>query len=343
MDKKLEIKVHLAFWILFITYDVAYSLVRGEPVLSHWALFQNLSFTGLELMIFYLGYSFLFPNTVPAKKWGRFSLGILILTALFIVLRYGLEEVVLYKITGVHNYTDDSRLWLFYTIDNLFFSTRIVVLSLALYLLKSYFQQRKRAEAAMVAQKYAELGNLKNQISPHFLFNALNSFYADLMDTEPKIAADLLKLSEMLRYVTYENKERLVSLAGEIQFLKNYIALFSRRYEGQLAVDFQTSKFPEATKIAPLILIHFVENAMKHGIITDSEKPVRIELYAKGDQLFFKVGNHFEPSEHYSEKGIGYENVQKRLSLLYPQNHQLTIRQTKDVYRIELQIPLNND
>jgi LytS/YehU family sensor histidine kinase len=192
----------------------------------------------------------------------------------------------------------------------------------------------------LLQKKQVELQNLKNQLSPHFMFNTLNSFYSDLMDVQPQVATDILKLSEMLRYITYENENDTVFLQDEVLFIRNYIALFSRRFDHQLVVDFQVEDVGGKTQVPALLLIHFVENALKHGISTDREKPVTIRLKTENDQLTFSVENDYITSEHYDEPGIGYKNIRQRLELLFPKKHTLVINQTQTSYKVELQIPL---
>src|SRR5699024_1227134 len=197
----------------------------------------------------------------------------------------------------------------------------------------------KKMNALVLRNKQAELENLKSQLSPHFLFNTLNSFYADLMDKEPETADDILSLSDMLRYITYENESGIAGLAEEIRFLQNYITLYSRRFDHKLAVEVSFPDKIGEQKIPASLLIHFVENAFKHGIITDPEKPIKIDLSMYRDQLYFKVENYYEPSEHYDASGIGYANVEQRLALLYGNKHTLKVDQTPDVYSVVLQIP----
>lgn len=260
---------------------------------------------------------------------------------LFPIIRYILEEIIIYKITGRHNYADRLLHTPYYIYDNSYFAIRIVLFSLVFYFVKNIWNTNKKMNELLMQKKQAEIQNLKNQLSPHFLFNTLNSFYADLMDTQPKIASDMLKLSEMLHYVTYENERDEVYVEDEIKFIQNYIDLFSRRYDNQLAIDFQVFDNQPKAKIASLLLIHFVENAFKHGLTTDYEKVMRITLKTDTTKLYFTVENHYIQSENYDEKGIGYKNIQQRLAFLYPNNHILSIHQTLDLYQVELQIPFS--
>lgn len=192
----------------------------------------------------------------------------------------------------------------------------------------------------LLQKKQAEIQNLKNKMSPHFLFNTLNSFYSDLMDKQPETAEDILKLSDMLRYITYENENDFVYLKDEIQFIRNYITLFSRRYENQLAVEFQVDEYESEAKIPSLLLINFVENTFKHGVITDSKRLVIFKIGTKDNYLNFISKNYFVNDKNYDENGIGIKNVRQRLDILYPGNYVLDIEEKQNLYEVKLQIPL---
>lgn len=293
------------------------------------------------MIVFYLNYSLICPKSVPEKKWSRLIIGQLLLIFLFPTIRHLFEEVIIFRITGIHNYNEESLLTLYYVYDNSYYAIRIILYSLVFYFVKTIWNTTQRMNELLLQNKQAELQNLKNQLSPHFLFNTLNSFYADLMDIHPKTANDLLKLSDMLRYITYENENDNVYLKDEIQFIQNYIALFSRRFDNQLAVNFKFSFHNNKTKIPSLLLIHFVENAFKHGVTTDVGRPIKIELNTTKNQLNFTVTNYLISSENYDERGIGYKNLRKRLDILFSESYRVNVIQTRDLYQVELQIPLS--
>jgi len=107
-----------------------------------------------------------------------------------------------------------------------------------------------------------------------------------------------------------------------------------------LAIEFEVNEYQEKTKIASLLLIHFVENALKHGVTNDSSKPVKIALSTDQSTLYFHVHNHYIQNESYDVKGIGYKNIRQRLAYLFPKNHILNIKQTEETYQVTLTIPL---
>lgn len=341
MTKRREIQIHLGFWVLFIGMNFLFNILNPSDSLPKlWLNLHFIGFSLIQILIFYLNYSWICPKTIPHKKWGLLLGGQILLLFLFPTFRHIIEEVIIYKITGIHNYHEDSRLTQYYFYDNTFYAIRIILISLVFYFVKTVWNNNKRINELQLEKKQAELQNLKNQLSPHFLFNTLNSFYADLMDVQPKMADDILKLSDMLRYVTYETESDYVSLKDEIQFIKNYIDLFSRRFDNQLSIYFQHSEVDSLQQIPSLLLIHFVENALKHGITTDADKPINIQLKTIDKRLLFSVENYFKMSESYDETGIGYKNIRQRLELLFPENHTLKIEKSTDFYKVELNIPL---
>lgn len=342
MTKRQEISVHLIFWIMFIGMNILFDLLNNEIALSVlWTTLQQIGFILIQMIVFYINYLWICPKTIPQKKWVLLILGQIFLLFLFPGLRHIIEEIIIYEITGNHNYPEESWLTPYYVYDNSYYSVRIILFGLVFYFVKILWNNTQKINDLQLEKKQAELQNLKNQLSPHFLFNTLNSFYADLMDMEPKMADDILKLSEMLRYVTYENESDSVHVKDEVQFIQNYIDLFSRRFDNQLAIEFDHSEIDQSLQIPSLLLIHFVENALKHGITNDSEKPVKIKLRTAENQLVFSVENYFKIHENYDESGIGYKNIRQRLDLLFPQKHSLDVIEKDDFYNVELSIPMS--
>lgn len=341
MSKKQEVYFHLIFWSLFIImdqfFDLLYLTTRSAGPTD---ILHEISFHLIQVIIFYINYLWIFPKTIPYKKWFLLFIGIIGMIFLFPGLRFLAEEVVIFQITGEHNYTEFSRNFFYYAYDNSYYAFRIILWSLVLYFFKYLLNFNKKLDKLALEKKRAELQVLKTQLSPHFLFNTLNSFYSDLLKTDPRVSQDILKLSEMLRYITYENSSDSVLLKDEIEFIKNYIALFSRRFDDKTAIEFDFPKNPRNKRIPSLILIPFIENAFKHGIFNDKNKPLKIFLKLEPKHLYLLVENALNPSENYQEKGIGISNIKQRLELLFPENYLLEIAQDKENFRIKLKLPL---
>ena len=193
-------------------------------------------------------------------------------------------------------------------------------------------------------QLESELNFLKNQINPHFLFNTLNNIYALCQVNSINAAPMVGKISEMMRYMIYDCNADRVLLKKEIEYLNNYVDLNKLKSGRELNVQFVVEGSAENAKIAPLLLINFVENSFKHSdVYTNRNGYVRILLTIKHRELFFFVVNSFEKKliEDLSYKGIGLENAKQRLILLYPDKHHLQIEKNNSIFEIVLKLTLD--
>jgi len=221
--------------------------------------------------------------------------------------------------------------------------------TLAIFFLSTAYKTARIAlhrekEAALLKSEnlQSELKFLKSQINPHFLFNALNNIYTLSMLGSKKTPEMILKLSDMLRYILYDCQEDKVSLQKEIDYIWNYVGLqklkekHSRRIEIDISVDGQL-------KIAPMLLIPFIENAFKHGdIFIANSGWMNIQLSTDSSRLHFLVRNSLPGREFTKDRagGIGLENVQKRLDMLYKDAYELKIDKIGNEFRVDLKILL---
>lgn len=202
----------------------------------------------------------------------------------------------------------------------------------------------KFAEAA-ATHSQSELQLLQSQLSPHFLFNTLNNLYGLSLNTPQKIPNLLLKLADLLRYAVYEAKEELVFLSSEIEYLHHYIEFEKIRLGERLIVTEELENDNTKTiKIAPMILIVFLENAFKHSKNTQDDKiAVEVNLQIRGGSILYQVKNSYNKNNTANEgadlnKGFGLKNVKKRLDLLYPYQHELEITEDGGLYAISLRL-----
>jgi two-component system LytT family sensor kinase len=203
------------------------------------------------------------------------------------------------------------------------------LLASALFVMLAFvFKQlrdHQKSEALLHEKNAMELAYLKAQLNPHFLFNSMNNLYG-LALTEPESTPDaILMLSQLMRYMLYESNADRVSLTQEVNYLNSYIALEKLRYEGAVHVDFTIEGDIEGLQIAPLLLICFVENAFKHGTVSNPDQPVQLHLAVRAGHLTFTTRNQIVAKNKDLAGGVGLPSVRRRLALLYPQHHQLTI------------------
>lgn len=190
----------------------------------------------------------------------------------------------------------------------------------------------------------AEMGTLKNQINPHFLFNTLNNIYAFAVRERASLTAtSILKLSGMMRYVVTETATELVSLQKEINYTNDYIDLVRMRVTESMHLSYVVSGTISDQRVAPLVLMPFIENAFKHGVNPDQESyiSIRIDLEEKKLSLTVenqKVQTNYPPN---TRSGIGIENTRARLELLYPKKFFLSINEDEHHYRVQLTIDLS--
>jgi len=196
-----------------------------------------------------------------------------------------------------------------------------------------------RQREALLAEKTAlELAFLKAQLNPHFLFNSLNNLYG-LALTEPERTPDaLLKVAELLRYMLYESSAERVALVQEVAYLSSYLALEKLRHEGEVYLDFTVEGSLEGLRVAPLLLICLVENACKHGVLHNPAQPVQVHLAASGQRVRFTTRNQVAVHHQALTGGVGLPALRRRLALLYPHRHQLTITKNPSSFCCTLEL-----
>lgn len=260
---------------------------------------------------------------------------------LMICIRYFLQEVVYFSITGKHNYSADMRTPIRYFIDNIYFTIYYSIFGIVFFFIQLSTYNQKKQHELLLQNRQSELSFLRSQINPHFLFNSLNNVYTLVYQGSDKALGSISKLSELLRYMLYE-KEEWVPLLKEVQYLHNFIDLQLMRYDFKPAYQVKINVPSDcALKIAPLTLIPFVENAFKHGDLKDATIPMQIELKLAGQVLNFKVSNKKGNFNKDETGGIGLENVKKRLQLIYANQQTLHIADSDTQYTIALQMKLH--
>jgi len=198
-----------------------------------------------------------------------------------------------------------------------------------------------------------EVSYLKSQINPHFLFNILNAIYNKTFDADPQAADMVVKLANLMRYSLYESNKEMALLTEEIEYIQNYIELEKLRYSGTVDIEFKIQGELTPFIIAPLLLISFIENAFKHGIKLDDKLSfVHVDISMVDAELYFSVRNSFRLEEPIAiEKvnsmktvgGVGLSNTKKRLEMLYPSGHNLSIDREASYYEVRLNIDLSRN
>lgn len=210
--------------------------------------------------------------------------------------------------------------------------------------LTHYTNKKEKAVISSEKEKLeTEIKFLKSQINPHFLFNVLNNIYTLTIIKSDQAPENLMRLSEMLRYMIYDSNDGRVSLQKEVDYLENYISLASLKESRGLNIKVNLNINKSGLKIAPLLFISFVENAFKHSKIEDRQNGfINITLNTNQQNLEFSVENSIPTIVSKKDKsgGIGLTNIKQRLELLYPHKHSLTVTEDKNVYSVLLKLDL---
>jgi two-component system LytT family sensor kinase len=359
-------KPMISFIIHWIAWNVLYfltylpTLLNSTRILWSYVLYNYLLVASINFILFYLVAFFLLPLIgIKQKRWIWLSIICLALAFAFCYLKFRVEDYRTAKIissqrTNLPAWLNTRKLsqesigffsyrFRSYLQVNIFSTLSIIFIAFAYRLLLSWYMQEKIRKDLENQKLQAELSYLKMQVNPHFLFNALNNIYSLAVSEKGKKTGDsIMKLSELLRYVLYEKEDaqNKVSLYNEIKHINSYIDLMKLRFDGDLYLNFSIEGDPNGKRIPPLLLFPLIENAAKHGILTEAAKPVDIEMKVTDHTFDFSIRNFKNAYLKDLEGGIGIQNVQKRLDLLYGSRYSLKVRETDDKFFVDLQLPL---
>ena len=326
-----QVVLHALVFSFYSYEDDIHAQDQAHQIQTHHVIYF-LHYALATLVISYV----LLPRFFYRKKYGLFFVFALLIVAAVIAV----EELVLEKI-----YFPTSRgigfPGVFYSLWEVL--PVIAILTGAKFAWDALGKQRE-VDTLKAAVQESELQFLKSQINPHFLFNNLNNLYSYAIVQSPKTPTIILELSAVLRYMLYDCREKFVALNKEIHQLENFTRLSELQIEERGRVSFTADNIQSNYQIAPLILLVFIENAFKHSQAGQSEN-IRIDIdlqMTEEGRLDFVCRNNHQSGNSTADlsHGIGLPNVQKRLQLLYPGAHQLTIQSTDDQYEVHLSILL---
>lgn len=320
-----NILIHALIWCIVFALPVVFAQREGIFRWREVMMFFPLSIA--FVVVFYTNYFYLADKVLFKKKTIQFLLLNIVLIvgiALLLHIWHELEHVFgpplrqpppdAMKISPIRFIVRD--------ISSLIF---VAALGTVMKTTEMMTQMQTRQKEMEKAVTQAELKNLKNQINPHFLLNTLNNIYALSRFNSPKTPPAIMQLSELLRYMLYDNEKIFVLLSEEATFIRNYIDLMKLRLTDDINVTTRINISEDSsTTIAPLIFISLIENAFKHGVNNDEPAFIETELSEKENgHVHFVCRNSYFPKNEKdrSGSGIGLQQVQKRLDLLYPSRY----------------------
>ncbi|MDF2190707.1 histidine kinase [Paraflavitalea sp. CAU 1676] len=252
-----------------------------------------------------------------------------------ISIRYLVEQVFYLAVWDFTNYSRGVSL-LYYFLDNIYYAVLYSSFGIIYFFIHNERELKLNQAKLMLANKQTELSFLRSQVNPHFLFNSLNNIYSLVYHKNDQSLSAIAKLSDLLRYMLYDANEQ-VPLEKELEYIDKYIDLQQMRFDQPVQVGMAVSGRPEKARVPPLLLIPFVENAFKHGDLRHGIG-IQVKTYADEQVVRFGVVNAIGHHQKDAGGGIGLENVRRRLDLLFPGKHRLEIKQTTDIFEVELEI-----
>lgn len=336
---RVAVAMHALVWVLllvipYVPTDQVFNAL--DPSSDRKYLLLCLTLSSLLLVTFYINYFLLMPRYLLTKRyWAYFGgllLAILAAAALFLGITYLSDFNSLRALNA--NPVVEKILPVIIVNALLLWS-----LSIVSSILWTIYHRLRQTESERLS---AQIASLKSQINPHFLFNTLNNIYAIAIDTSPKAADMVDKLAEMMRYTMKDTQQDFVPLEDEVNYISNYIELQKLRLDRSVRLHYDCPDDVPALRIAPMLLIPFVENAFKHGVNSEQKSRIRIEMQLNNTEFQLSViNNRVNIQQDISERsGLGIANTRHRLDLIYPSRHLLTIHDTEKEFVVSLHLNL---
>ena len=337
---------HLFFWAFLIALPIllgpnSNSSNPEEIRRSYFWIFYMTSFTVISIPFFYLNTEILLPKLFRAKG---VIIYLLTLIGSILVMLWVHEEVFHWAYThfahpdGQGGGGGPRRGALMRMIFQLLFYAAI---GTSYRLISDRMKEGEQVKEQENERLKSELSFLRSQISPHFMFNVLNSVVSLSRRKPEMVEPVVVKLSELMRYMIYETNDSIVPISKELVYLESYIDLQKIRFGDDIQIDFKYELGPKSSHIEPMVLIPFVENAFKHGVGFIENPTIEIELKDSKTELYFRVANKKGTTMNETKdesSGIGLANVKRRLELLYPTNHLLEVNDSGSDFIITLTI-----
>ncbi|UCE40255.1 MAG: histidine kinase [Candidatus Aminicenantes bacterium] len=303
----------------------------------------------LSLTLFLSVVFILIPKYLEKRRIFPFIAVSLAMIGVLSLLEFQLDQIIL-RLFNLPSGPDEisDKMFTFYrrkSYDFPIIPVNLVIYTLGiLYGLSRDWIRKYRHESKMIQEKMrADIDFLRSQINPHFFFNALNNIYSITQRNRDHEAGQaIMKLSGLMRYMIYDSNVAEISLARELEHIDNYLEVARLKFDknDKLEIRLQREGNFHNYKIAPLLLVPFVENAFKHGVGNKGDGYIHLSLFLSDGELCFRIENPILEKEESWKKhpGIGLGNVKKRLQILYPDRHQLNISDTEGKFKVQLTI-----
>jgi two-component system, LytTR family, sensor kinase len=321
---------HLIFWIALSVYFMMTDPATDAPA----ATFIGSAFlTANYALLYYTVGLYIFPTFWPARQgWFIFSLG----TAFLVYVM--LDGIAMFEIMPQLGWKKPAHYsYMNLVVADLLYFSVISVSAIAHQYSSILLRKEKEQNEKERLSTLKELNFLKSQFNTHITMNFLNFCYSNVHKTLPKTADAIELFADILRYTLKTKPDELILLSDEIEYINNYLNL-QKLLTSKVYVNFYQIGNVYGKKILPRLFSTIIENAFKHGVFNDSDKPISITLEIKTDEILFSVENYknirhsLVPSNQHRSTGIGLNNLKDVLDIFYQNQYHLTVKNTEDIY-----------
>jgi two-component system, LytTR family, sensor kinase len=292
-----------------------------------------------SIVLFFVNTAVLMPRILPKHGVSSYVISLIVLIIVFVIIQYFMKDWLLPFRKGDKGTFNLGKFLVFTVFPVIMIAAISAVYGFINFLsVQSKIQQEEKQERLQ-----SELSFLRSQISPHFIFNVLNSIVYLIRTKSNNAESVTIQLSELMRYMLYESDNQQVSLDKEILYLENYIELQRVRFEDDVLINFKVEGKIDTSMIEPMLLIPFVENAFKHGVGLIQEPVIDVFISCQNNNLNCTIKNKIAPESIENKdgsSGIGLKNVKRRLELLYPNQHRLSSGKFGDWFVVNLDLKL---
>jgi two-component system LytT family sensor kinase len=321
---KSNVRFSVLFWLFYFLYEwIGQASVADE---------YRRYFINALVIVPIAGLATWYTTQVLIKKYllkkrrTAFRIGFIVSVVVFTVIRRAFNYYYTYPIYYPNGHSEQPFIFPPKIIIEGVNIYLIVALYTMFYFLRAWYEQQRLAQELQRDKAVAQLELLKSQVQPHFIFNTLNNIYSLSLKNSPRTSDLIYRLSSLLSYMLYDSRQEFIPVSKEMEYIHNYIELEKIRYGERLDVAVNCFDAVDKFTIPPLLILPLVENSFKHGVSNDvGNSWIRVDISVKDDWLTVKIENSRVADQvngHAVYKGIGMENVKKRLEIIYPDRHE---------------------
>ncbi|MGR3809761.1 sensor histidine kinase [Jiulongibacter sp. NS-SX5] len=336
---------HIITWLFIFSLPFLNYIFKPDELLDANVvlMFVPLLFTAFLCLIFYTNLLLVAPKLLNRTYWWLYILMVILGYVIFYYYNVGVFKfIIIPQIPESERPkpapNEEWRNAFRYALPFLFYVVTLLISNI-LHFLSEQRREKELNRKIEFQRVEAELNMLKLQISPHFLFNTLNNIRWLVRKKSDDSEESIIKLSEVLRYIIYEVNSEKVSVKQEADHLRNFISLHTLRIAAEAKITFEVEPAVEMEQVAPLLYIHFVENAFKYGVDGKNTPEIEIHISKTQNGVFFTCRNKIlNPGNSLENEGVGISNVKRRLELLYPDQYELSITEQNDYFDVSLEL-----